>query len=563
MPEALKLAIVTDIHHGPTRYTKRGDRALPLLREFRTKVECGGIDLVVELGDRITNVDRDTDRQLMHEVAAQFEGLSTPHVHLLGNHDLHYLTAEENEDILGCPMRSHSMDIKGRHLVFWQHDLSGRFSEKPLPSPDELSWLRADLEGTVLPTVIFTHVPLNGAAMAGNYYFQNNTDSATLRHAADARAIFEAAGNVVLCVAGHVHWNDVGTIDGIRYLTQQSLTESYTTRDEASGCWADIVLDESLRWRVHGGDPVAFEAPLRGHNSHWTEPLPPFEVLRGRRAIASFDAPVRGVILDMDGVLYRGDTPIDGSAEAVRALQDAGLRVVCLTNNARHSPQEYAGKLCGFGISIPAADIVTSGDAVARYLAGKETAPKVHIVGSAALRQTVLAAGAVESDAPDYVVAGIDLELTLADMIPAVRYLARGAELVASNGDAVIPTPQGPEPEAGPVIAFLEAASGRKAIVPGKPAPAIFELALERLGVSREEAVMIGDTPETDIAGARAAGLRSIMVETGNAAASDPEEREATVRVADLRAAVELLTQDCRLDGYPGKEANIAEEARP
>ena len=147
MSDPLKLAIVTDIHHGPTRYTKRGDRALPLLREAHAQIDGSGIDFVVELGDRISNVDRDTDRRLMHEVAAQFESLQTPRAHLLGNHDLHYLSAAENEDILGCPMRSRSIDLKGRHLVFWQHDLSGRFPDNPIPSPDELDWLRADLKG--------------------------------------------------------------------------------------------------------------------------------------------------------------------------------------------------------------------------------------------------------------------------------------------------------------------------------------------------------------------------------------------------------------------------------
>jgi 4-nitrophenyl phosphatase len=107
----------------------------------------------------------------------------------------------------------------------------------------------------------------------------------------------------------------------------------------------------------------------------------------------------------------------------------------------------------------------------------------------------------------------------------------------------VIPTSQGPEPETGPVVAFLEAASGRKATVLGKPNPEIFELALERLGLGREETVMIGDTPETDIAGATAAGLRSIHVGSGNVADGDLGGHAPTVRVANLRAAVAVLTR--------------------
>lgn len=541
MSDPLKLAIVTDIHHGATRYTKRGDAALPLLDRVCRVVDGRGFDLLIELGDRITNAGREADIRLMGEVAGAFGSLATPRTHLLGNHDLHDMSADENAALLGCPMASRSVDLKGRHLVFWQHDLSGRFAEADMPSAEDLEWLRADLATTTLPAIVFTHVPLTGASMTGNFYFQHNARSATLRRAADARAVIEAAGNVVLCVAGHVHWNDVATIDGIRYLTVQSLTESYTTQEEASGCWAEIEVGDELRWRVHGEDKLSYEAPLRGHNSHWVAPLPPFEVLHQRKINEAADAPVRGVLLDMDGVLFQGDSPVDGSADAVRALQDAGLRVACLTNNARRTPTDYADKLRGFGIGIAAESIVTAGDAVAHYLSSQGPAPKVHIVGSAALRRTVLAAGAVESDTPDFVVAGIDLDLRLADLTPAVRHLANGAQLVASNPDPVIPTPHGPEPEAGPVIAFLETASGRKATVLGKPQPAIFDLALERLGLDRAEVVMIGDTPQTDIAGALAAGMRSILVESGNAGAAETDGLEPTARVADLRAAADFL----------------------
>jgi len=409
--EPLKFAIVTDIHHGPTRYTKQGDAALPLLKLAVGRIGAIDADLIVDLGDRISNVDHDTDLKLMGEVAAVFDQMSTPRAHLLGNHDLHYLSRDENEAILDQSFQSYSLDIKDKHLVFWQIDLSNAYANNSIPSENDLNWLHDDLERTTLPTLVFTHIPLDDAAMVGNFWFQNNITSASLSNTQKARDIIEASGKVILCVGGHVHWNNTSTIDGIRYLTVQSLTESYTTQGVATGAWAEITLDDQLSWTVHGGDPMHYEAPVREFNVHWIEPLAPKTIRRQNSRIADLDHPVSGVILDMDGVLYCGDAPIEGSADAVRDLQDHGIRVVCLTNNARNTPDEYVQKLRGFNIELDEADIITSGMAVAHYLVTQEAAPKVHIVGSTALRDTVFAAGdifaagAIDSDEPDYVIA--------------------------------------------------------------------------------------------------------------------------------------------------------------
>jgi len=113
---------------------------------------------------------------------------------------------------------------------------------------------------------------------------------------------------------------------------------------------------------------------------------------------------------------------------------------------------------------------------------------------------------------------------------------------LASNRDEVIPTRHGPEPEAGPIVAFLEAASGKTATVLGKPHPFLFELAIKQLGVPRESVIMVGDTPATDIAGAREAGLRSILVASGNPVSRLVDTQEPTTRFADLRAALPFLT---------------------
>ena len=126
-------------------------------------------------------------------------------------------------------------------------------------------------------------------------------------------------------------------------------------------------------------------------------------------------------------------------------------------------------------------------------------------------------------------------------MTPAIRHLTNGAQFLATNYDAVIPTYDGPEPEAGPIVAFLEAASGEKAIILGKPHTLLFEIAIGKLGVSQDKAILIGDTPATDIAGARAAGLRSILVASGNPVSAIIDTQEPTVRFANLKAALPFL----------------------
>ncbi|MCB1740212.1 MAG: metallophosphoesterase, partial [Gammaproteobacteria bacterium] len=120
MPEALQIALVTDIHNGKESLTKKGGMALPLLQRFGEFVDEAGPDLVLDLGDRITDVDRDTDRAALAEVAGVFERMRAPRVHLLGNHDCAFMSIEDNAELLGQGLGSSSLDLKGWHLVFWQ-----------------------------------------------------------------------------------------------------------------------------------------------------------------------------------------------------------------------------------------------------------------------------------------------------------------------------------------------------------------------------------------------------------------------------------------------------------
>ncbi len=277
----LRLAIVTDIHHGTPKRTKRGDLALGLLDQFLAFCTDYGPDMILELGDRINDKDRETDRRLLAEVAAKFHGLNTPHAHLDGNHDSDYLLPEDNIDALGDGGHG-SRDVNGYHLVFWNASTKIPRPEPFRASEADMAWLEADLAATSLPTVIFSHVPFSGASMTGNYWFQNNPEHAIYPNAAEIRTIVEASGVVILCVAGHVHWNTLHTVGGIPHITIQSLTESFTTGGEAAEAWATLEFGEGeIHWQTLGRDPIKLTLQQRSLEAHWEAPLPPFGVQAG------------------------------------------------------------------------------------------------------------------------------------------------------------------------------------------------------------------------------------------------------------------------------------------
>ena len=536
----LRLALVTDIHHGPPTKTKRGDEALPLLHKFVDFANDWGADLVVDLGDRISDKDNATDRRLTADVAGAFQRVSIPRRHLAGNHDLEFMTRQDGEELLGTSLTSESADINGFHLVFWQAGVKYDRQDGFSLTDGDIQWLADDLAATDLPAIVFSHVPLDGALMTGNFYFEANQHCSQYSETEEIRRVLREAGNVVLCVAGHVHWNKANSVDGIPYLSLQSLTESFTTAPAPAGAWSTIEIGEDIHWQCHGADPMDVRMPI-GHG--WVPPLPSFDELRRRRDERRMEVPlanVRGVLFDLDGVVYRGEEVIPGAPELFAYLAETGRVIGAITNNALKTGAEYSQKLAGMGIDLPGERIVTSGWAAARYVTEAKPGARVFIVGGDALRRELSAAGAVESKAPDFVVAGIDLSLTLQCLSDASIHVRAGAKLIVTNPDLTVPIEGGLRAGSGAVQAFIEAAGDARATVIGKPQPGIFQQALTGLGLRVEETIMIGDTAETDIAGASVAGLRSVMVESGNANATD-DGVVPTLRVTDAAALLEAF----------------------
>jgi len=262
--------------------------------------------------------------------------------------------------------------------------------------------------------------------------------------------------------------------------------------------------------------------------------------------------------VDLDGVVYRGDEPVPGVGPLLSRRVAAGDTVVYVTNNSFIRRAEYRARIESCGAPFDPRLIVTAASAVAAHLVAAG-ARRVLVHGASGLADELRDAGletrrpaefdtpaALAAWAPDSVTVGLDREARWRDLALAADAVRAGARLVVPNRDATYPDPGRLVPGTGAAVAALEAATGVPATVLGKPAPDLLRRAAEVAGLPLAQAVMIGDSPDTDIAAARAAGCRSILLLTGVTAAADelsPERRPTrTVRdAAELAAAIEAL----------------------
>lgn len=268
----VKVAVISDIHHGPDRGSKRGSRAKGLVQKFAVWLSKNPHDIAVELGDRISDVDREADLVFVREVADWFREIRIPMHHLVGNHDAKKLGIAEQETILGRPLQSRSLDLNGWHLVFWSAHVVLDDAKGFSLGPDDLNWLQHDLSRTELPTVLFTHVPLDNGSMKGNFYFEKFCPHHAHYSESEAeriRDVIERSQKVVLCINGHTHWNAYHCIDGVHYITIPSLTETFTTYPKSAEAWASIILDKKISIKVFGKTPMKYELKPKKLTQHW------------------------------------------------------------------------------------------------------------------------------------------------------------------------------------------------------------------------------------------------------------------------------------------------------
>ena len=229
-------------------------------------------------------------------------------------------------------------------------------------------------------------------------------------------------------------------------------------------------------------------------------------------------APIRGVISDLDGVLYRGSQSIPDSVKAFQTWRARGVPYAFVTNNATKSAAQFAAKLAAMGVPVSAAQVFNAISATASLMRQRWPAgTRVFAIGETPLLQELEASGFILSgENAEIVVLGFDYALTYDKLRTAVRAALNGAAIVVTNPDTLTPADSGFEPCVGVLAAAVTAAvPSAVPIVVGKPQPFMVEEALAHVATAKSETIMIGDQIATDIVAGQSAGLRSVLVTTG------------------------------------------------
>ncbi|MCC5797222.1 MAG: HAD family hydrolase [Methylophaga sp.] len=249
---------------------------------------------------------------------------------------------------------------------------------------------------------------------------------------------------------------------------------------------------------------------------------------------------VRGLIIDMDGVLWHGNQPMPGIQAFFTAMRVRDLPFILATNNASLTQQQYVDKLSSMGVTVAADEILTSSMATARYLNQRIPVNKrrVFVIGEEGLKQPLRDEGFTLTElydvnqpdkgimdlGADLVVSGLDRTLSWDKLATATLNIRAGAAFYATNSDTTLPTELGEVMGNGGVLAALTAATGVKPISIGKPQPILYQQALDILNIQPEHTVAIGDRLDTDILGAVNAGIRSILVLSGVSTEQDMQQ---------------------------------------
>lgn len=230
------------------------------------------------------------------------------------------------------------------------------------------------------------------------------------------------------------------------------------------------------------------------------------------------------LLVDLDGVVYRGATPVPGMPQLLGRRAAAGDDIVYVTNNSRWHRDEYLARLTGMGVPVTEERIVTAARATALLLADGGMRPVTMVFGGPGLARelrdegmrTVAPTPAGLAARPQAVAVGVDFGLTYRRLTAAAEAVRRGARFVATNRDPVYPAADGLWAGAGAIVSAVATAAGREPdIVVGKPEPTLFITAAESMGVAPQRAVVIGDQLLTDIRAANRIGARSVLMLTG------------------------------------------------
>jgi 4-nitrophenyl phosphatase len=252
-------------------------------------------------------------------------------------------------------------------------------------------------------------------------------------------------------------------------------------------------------------------------------------------------ADIKHLIIDMDGVLYRGDRPMPRLVEFFAFMRERPIRFILATNNSTRTSQEYADKLEQMGVTVSPDEILVSGQATARFLSREyPRGTRVHVFGMPSLKQAMAEEGfMLADDDVQLVVASMDRGVTYEKLKKATLLIRGGARFIATNLDPTNPSEEGLIPGTGCMIAALETASGVKPQAIGKPEPTMYQLAMEQMGSNPETTAAIGDRVDTDILGGKRAGLTTICVLSGSSDRVEAEAAETDMIFDDIAQLLE------------------------
>lgn len=219
----------------------------------------------------------------------------------------------------------------------------------------------------------------------------------------------------------------------------------------------------------------------------------------------------------MDGVIYRGANLVEGSKDFINRLMSQNIPFLFLTNNSEQTPIDLKKKLEAKGLhGISEHNFITSAQATALFLKTQKPGASVYVIGGGGLVSEMYNVGfSVTENNPDYVVVGKTASFNFEMMKKAMNFIENGSKFIGTNPDMVDPIEKGMEPACGSILAAIEAATGKKPYIVGKPNALMMTIASMKLGMHPHDCVMIGDRMDTDIVGGMEVGMKTCLVLSG------------------------------------------------
>ncbi|MGK9044964.1 TIGR01457 family HAD-type hydrolase [Mammaliicoccus vitulinus] len=236
----------------------------------------------------------------------------------------------------------------------------------------------------------------------------------------------------------------------------------------------------------------------------------------------------KGYLIDIDGTMYKGSEIIEGAIEFIEYLNKHHKDYLFVTNNSSKTPAEVAEKLNNMGFNTSSEHVITSAMATAGYISETSPGASVYMVGGSGLNTSLSEAGLVikEDEHVDYVVMGLDVNISYEKLSVACLAVRNGAKFISTNKDVSIPNERGFLPGNGSLTSVVSVSTGQTPIFIGKPETIIMEQAIEKIGLSKEECVMIGDLYDTDILAGINSGIDTLHVQTGVTSLEEINKKE-------------------------------------